>query len=253
MKKHLIIIVIFFITGCSNGETEPENKLNSPVDKDTNATTQPTVNGEDIEEEIITDKVEDEEDILVEQEEKKMDTKRFTHEEKQEMTQSFYSWAIERAEIGNLAVTTRYFEHGAGGIGDWYAVTPDGQVQVQNQNNPGFDHFDIHAIGGVAFYKPLSEDYGADESAPTVGFAEGYDRLAVPETNIHKYMLADNGVVYELIAKKENMSFSTGFGEYADDGSIGDFRPTVQFEISKDEDAQREWRRILKEAEKNAS
>lgn len=249
MKKHLIIIVIFFITGCSNGETEPENKLNSPVDKDTDATTQPTVNGEDIEEEIITDKVEDEEDILVEHEEKKMDTKRFTHEQKQEMTQSFYSWAIERAEIGNLAVTTRYFEHGAGGISDWYAVTPDGQVQAQNQNNPGFDHFDIHAIGGVAFYKPLSEDYGADESAPRVGFAEGYDRLAVPETNIHKYMLADNGVVYELIAKKENMSFSTGFGEYADDGSIGDFRPTVQFEISEDE--QREWQRILEDASKN--
>ena len=59
-------------------------------------------------------------------------------------------------------------------------------------------------------------------------------------------MLADNGVVYELIGKKENVGSSTGFGEYDDDdGTVESLNPTVQFIVSKDQDAQNEWRRIL--------
>lgn len=118
-------------------------------------------------------------------------------------------------------------------------------MQTQNQDNPGFDYFDIHAIGGVAFYQPASGDYGEDTNAPFPGTAEGYSRLALPDTNIHKYMLADNGVVYELIGKKENMSFSSGFGEYNDEGTYGEYPPGREFEISGDQDAQQEWQRIL--------
>lgn len=169
----------------------------------------------------------------------------FTDAEKQEMNQLFYDWAVERAEIGGMAVTEMYFTHGAAGYGDWYAVTPDGEVQAQDLDNPGFDHFDIHAIGGVAFYQPESGDIGEDKNAPFPSTAEGYSRLAQPDTNVHKYMLADNGVVYELIGKKENISFSSGFGEYNDDGSRGEYVPDVAFEVSGDQDAQQEWQRIL--------
>lgn len=170
---------------------------------------------------------------------------KFTVEEHQKMNQLFYDWAVERAEIGNMAVTKIFFSHGAGGSGDWYANTPDGEVQAQNLNNPGFEHFDIHAIGGVAFYHPISEDFGIDEYAHVPGVGEGYSRLAKPDTNIHKYMLADNGVVYELIAKRENTALTSGFGEYADNGTRGDFTPNVDFEVSQDQDAQQEWQRIL--------
>ncbi len=182
---------------------------------------------------------------IEEQDENQVSVSEFTDDEKREMTQLFYEWAIERAKIGNLAVTKMYFQHGAAGSGDWYALTSDGEVQVQDLNNPGFDYFDIHAVGGVAFYTPLSGDYGEDENAPFPGIAEGYHRLAVPDTHIHKYMLADNGTVYELIAKKENMGSSTGFGEYDDDGTVGDLTPTVEFKISEDEAAQDEWEKIL--------
>lgn len=155
----------------------------------------------------------------------------FTDAEKQEMNQLFYDWAVERAEIGGMAVTEMYFTHGAAGYGDWYAVTPDGEVQAQDLDNPGFDHFDIHAIGGVAFYQPESGDIGADKNAPFPSTAEGYSRLAQPDTNVHKYMLADNGVVYELIGKKENISFSSGFGEYNDDGSRGEYVHSISLSI----------------------
>lgn len=98
-------------------------------------------------------------------------------------------------KIGNLAVTTLYFQHGAAGSGDWYALTPDGQVQVQNLDNPGFESFDIHAIGGVAFYTPLSGDYGRDETA-------GHDTA--------KQVLGDEklkAIAHELTKTvKENMS-----------------------------------------------
>ena len=181
----------------------------------------------------------------VEEEPAELAVQEFTMEEQQEMTQRFYDWAVERAEIGNMAVTNMYFSHGAAGRGDWYAMTPDGEVQTQNQDNPGFDHFDIHAVGGVAFYQPASGDFGEDADAPFPSTAEGYSRLALPDTNIHKYMLADNGVVYELIGKKEQMSFSSGFGEYDDEGMSGEFPPRVEFEISGDQDAQHEWQRIL--------
>lgn len=184
------------------------------------------------------------EDLSVE-ETTDVEVQEFTIEEQQEMTQLFYDWAVERAEIGGMAVTKIYFSHGAGGSGDWYANTPDGEVQAQNLNNPGFEHFDIHAIGGVAFYHPISGDYGIDEYAHVPGVGEGYSRLAKSDTNIHKYMLADNGVVYELIAKRENTALSSGFGEYADDGTRGDFTPNAEFEISQDQDAQQKWQRIL--------
>ena len=171
----------------------------------------------------------------------------FSDEEKQAMNDEFYNWAVERAEIGAMAVTDYYFGHGAAGRGDWYALTPDGEVLVQDQNNPGFDAFDIHTIGGVVFYQPISGDYGADENTEVESTATGYQTMALDGTDIHKYMLADNGVVYEYISPKEVTTLHTGFGEYDDDGTPGQYGPGAPFEISADQDAQNEWQRILSE------
>ena len=169
----------------------------------------------------------------------------FSEEEKQAMVDEFYNWAVERAEIGNLAVTDHYFDHGAAGRGDWYASTPHGDVQAQDLDNPGFDAFDIHAVGGVVFYEPLSGDYGEDENTEVESTASGYQTMAVDDTNIHKYMLADNGVVYEHMSPKEETSLSSGFGEYNDDGTRGDYPPSSGFEVSGDQEAQNKWQRIL--------
>lgn len=263
--------MILFVSACSNGETEQseadaqeETVETTEESDDSDELTELEKENENLRKELAEkEKAEAEESAAEEKnnesnEEKstvegdvdseettEIAVKEFTMEEQQEMNQLFYDWAVERAKIGGMAVTQMYFSHGAAGRGDWYAMTLDGEVQTQNQDNPGFDYFDIHAIGGVAFYTPASGDFGADADAPFPSTAEGYSNLAVPDTNIHKYMLADNGVVYELIDKREQMSFSAGFGEYDDEGTYGEWPPGRVFEISGDQDAQQEWQRIL--------
>ena len=276
MKKISVLLMILFVSACGDGQAEQseadsQEETASTEKQSNDELTELEKENEELRKELAekekeeaeentaseADKAEDSEGeavsqndnmktAAVEEETAELAVKEFTMEEQQEMTQHFYDWAIERAEIGNMAVTNMYFSHGAAGRGDWYAMTPDGEVQTQNQDNPGFDHFDIHAVGGVAFYQPASGDFGEDADAPFPGTAEGYSRLALPDTNIHKYMLADNGVVYELIGKKENMSFSSGFGEYDDEGTYGEYPPGREFEISGDQDAQQEWKRILR-------
>lgn len=279
MKRLSVLVMILFVSACGDGQAEQseadsQEETASTEKQSNDELTELEKENEELRKELAekekeeaeentaseADKAEDSEGeaasqndqndnmktAAVEEETAELAVKEFTMEEQQEMTQHFYDWAIERAEIGNMAVTNMYFSHGAAGRGDWYAMTPDGEVQTQNQDNPGFDHFDIHAVGGVAFYQPASGDFGEDADAPFPGTAEGYSRLALPDTNIHKYMLADNGVVYELIGKKENMSFSSGFGEYDDEGTYGEYPPGSEFEISGDQDAQQEWKRILR-------
>lgn len=165
----------------------------------------------------------------------------FTEDEKLAMTQAFYNWAGERAEIGNMAVTDEWFSHGAGGRGDWYADTPDGEVQTQDNNNPGPEGFNIHAIGGVVFYQ--ANDGSTGQKRTNGITAEGYSRAAVPGEKLHKYMLADNGVVYEYIS--DMMTYTTPFGEYDDTGVRGDYTPGASFEISGDQAAQTKWKEIL--------
>lgn len=276
MKRISVLLMILFVSACGDeqaeqSEADSQEETASTEKQSNDELTELEKENEELRKELAekekeeaeentaseADKAEDSEGeaasqndnkktAAVEEETAELAVQEFTMEEQQEMTQHFYDWAIERAEIGNMAVTNMYFSHGAAGRGDWYAMTPDGEVQTQNQDNPGFDHFDIHAVGGVAFYQPASGDFGEDADAPFPGTAEGYSRLALPDTNIHKYMLADNGVVYELIGKKENMSFSSGFGEYDDEGTYGEYPPGSEFEISGDQDAQQEWKRILR-------
>lgn len=83
-----------------------------------------------------------------------------TIDQKKQINADFLNWAAERATVGHMAVSDWYFDHGSAGLGDWYANTPDGQVQVQNQNQPGAAAFKIHAVGGCIFYKSKDGQIG---------------------------------------------------------------------------------------------
>src|SRR5699024_7230489 len=130
--------------GCSVEKADQIEKDENTVSTDQSSKEESTLNEANIDE----GSVEGHGDV-------EMSVKEYTSEEKRMMTEEFFNWAVDRVKIGNLAVTTLYFQHGAAGSGDWYALTPDGQVQVQNLDNPGFESFDIHALSGVAFYTPL--------------------------------------------------------------------------------------------------
>ncbi|NVY95933.1 hypothetical protein HU830_01835 [Lactobacillus sp. DCY120] len=137
-----------------------------------------------------------------------------------------------------MAVGDWYFDHGAGGTGDWYAQTPDGKVQVQNFNNPGPRSFSIHALGGCVFYKSKTGKTGAQKLYQG-SFAENYSIDMNMNKPISKYLLGDNGVVYELkTGNGLSAGTRTGFGEYDDDGTVGSNGPDESFQIPEDTTAQ---------------
>ena len=206
----------------------------------------PDVESQNEETEETDESAEDNTEVAEDEAHQETAVREFTDAEKQAMVDEFYTWAVERAEVGGMAVNDYYFGHGAAGRGDWYATTPHGDVQVQDQDNPGFDAFNIHAIGGIVFYQPISGDYGADENTEVESTASGYQTMAIDGTDIHKYMLADNGVVYEHISVKEETSLSSGFGEFNDDGTRGEYAPASRFEVSGDQDAQENGRILSK-------
>ncbi|MDH6364382.1 hypothetical protein M2139_001313 [Enterococcus sp. PF1-24] len=79
----------------------------------------------------------------------------YSKEEKIQINNEFVTWAGKQGEKGGLAVNSEYFNHGAAGFGDWYAVTDDGLIQVQqpmDPGRPGADGVPIHCLGGVVFY-----------------------------------------------------------------------------------------------------
>ena len=169
----------------------------------------------------------------------------FTARQKGAINQAFLDWAGERAAIGNMAVSHWFFDHGAAGRGDWYANTPDGQVQVQNNGVPGEKAFPIHALGGCVFYTSKDGSIGKQELMAG-SFAANYSVKMDYSKPVSKYLLGDNGVVYELkTGNGEPVSTNTGFGEYADDGSLGSYTPNRSFQISDDQAAQEKLRELI--------
>lgn len=169
----------------------------------------------------------------------------FTARQKGAINQAFLDWAGGRAAIGNMAVSHWFFDHGAAGRGDWYANTPDGQVQVQNNGVPGEKTFPIHALGGCVFYTSKDGSIGKQELMAG-SFAANYSVKMDYSKPVSKYLLGDNGVVYELkTGNGEPVSTNTGFGEYADDGSLGSYTPNRSFQISEDQAAQEKLRELI--------
>lgn len=169
-----------------------------------------------------------------------------TSSQKEQISNDFLNWASDRATMGNMAVTGDYFDHGAAGMGDWYANTPDGEVQVQDQNNPGPSAFPIHAIGGCVFLTMKDGSTGLQDSI-VESTAGGYSDNADMSMPITKYLLGDNGVVYELKTDDGNVSLSTGFGEYSDNGKSDSYKPNRSFIVSKDQNAQIELQQLIKQ------
>ncbi|MGX7418158.1 hypothetical protein ACWOFR_05065 [Carnobacterium gallinarum] len=173
--------------------------------------------------------------------------------EKQEINEQFLNWAGERAKIAGMAVNSAYFNHGASGIGDWYARTPDGLVQVQQQvkeGKPGYDYFSIHSLGGVVFYYSLADERGKsdeinDQKKLISSTATGFNVIADSDQPIVKYLLGDNGVVYEA---NSTGAFSDYFYVADNTGDLTAlYKPEElkDFIVSKDTAAQEEFKRIL--------
>lgn len=170
--------------------------------------------------------------------------RRYSFEERQAITQEFLNWAIPRAEIGNMCVSSQYFGHGSGGIGDWYGLTVDGRIMTQEESVPGYNAFELHSLGGVVFYTSLDGSIGLNESFESI--ASGYSTKANPEKKITKYILADTGNIYEYgAAGKSMIAFSSGFTEASDNGRFSGDSYLPVFQQSGDVEAINKLKEIL--------
>lgn len=165
--------------------------------------------------------------------------------QKDEIENGFMNWAAKRAQLGGMVVSDDYLNHGVAGMGDWFANTPNGRVQVQNQGNPGSSHFKLHAIGGCIFGTSTDGKVGRDDDLDIC--AEEYQSLDNNKP-MDKYLLADNGVVYEL-KNQGVLDETTGFCEYSDDGTNpNEFTQTDRkWVVSKDKVAQHELKKLINE------
>lgn len=86
------------------------------------------------------------------------DTFTVDKEAKSKINREFYNWAAQRAEVGNMAVSRYYFDHGADENEKlWYAPTPDGDVLIRNASNKYTSKdYNLKKLGGVVFYTPES-------------------------------------------------------------------------------------------------
>lgn len=175
----------------------------------------------------------------------------YSFEEQRSITNEFIDWAGERAEIGGMAVNGAYFTHGASGRGDWYAKTTEGQYILVQRQDPSINIEDntyiAHAVGGVVFYYSkfgttgLTDEINDKDNNPST--ATGFSQVANTDKPIVKYLLADNGIVYEY---NSNVAFSDGFYVTDDEGNF-DYWPGEQkpFKVSEDQDAQEKLQKIL--------
>lgn len=242
MKKiaFCILSLLFILSACRSNEETPE-----PSSR--NYQTESATSESSSEESLITEPSSTESNLASSQ-----PLRVYSEREKQEINQIFLEWAGGRGEIGGMAVSRRFFDHGASGMGDWYAVTEDGLMQLQQQHpegRPGYDAFSIHCIGGVVFYYSVFGTTGATEEVSdpqnSPSTATGFTTVADSERPFVKYLLGDNGVVYEA---ETLPAFSDGFyvaDDYGDLYSYYDPANQTEFKISADVAAQQELGRIL--------
>lgn len=246
-KKLIIIyafVSIFFVAGCGQKNESTMETSSSVKAAEYSQSTEGSASASSEKEQTTTE-------ASAEKTSQSTVSKTYTEEEKRAITNTFTEWAGKRAAIGGMALTDHYFDHGASGRGDWYAVTEDGKyILVQRQDptiNISDEVYSAESLGGVVFYTSkkgtvgFSDEINAAENMPSL--AAGFNEVADRQKPIVKYMLGSNGIVYEF---QSNGSFTDGFYVTDDQGRF-DYWPTEQFpfKISEDVDAQSELQAIL--------
>lgn len=183
-----------------------------------------------------------------ESEETRRDSYELSDNTQKIISDKFYDWAVKRAETSNQAVTANFFYPSKGDDKAWFAQTPDGNMLVTKNNQSQQMDFPIRALGGVVFYTALNGQTGHDPEIDYRDFELDYEINMDETMPASKYILGDNGKVYELI-KVTGHPFkpTSGFEQYnRPEPEIKAVRNNEQFVVSKDEEAQAVLRQLIK-------
>lgn len=151
------------------------------------------------------------------------------------MNAQFLNWAIPRAQTAKMAVTDAYNVHGAVSADDLYINTPDGKVLIQGHYNPNI--YVGEAVAGLIFCHAKD---GVTGELPLGGCtATTFENVEMDEM-ANKYILASNGVVYELKGPASEIVGVGGVNQGSNTTSL-----SGNWIVSEDAAAQQEAQNIL--------
>lgn len=172
------------------------------------------------------------------------DTFSVNKKEKTEINNDFYNWADQRAKIGNMAISKYYFDHGSEDNGNlWYASTPDGDILIRNASDTySSKSYDLRKIGGFVFYTAKDGTTGkCDNIKQDTDDGAKYSSDQIDCTKpVDKYLLANNGIVYECKLDGETAEPDSGFNIKGEDNINND-----DWIVSQDKAAQDEYRQLI--------
>ncbi|WEG72539.1 hypothetical protein [Vagococcus intermedius] len=154
------------------------------------------------------------------------------------ISDKFYDWAVTRAEESKQAVTPIFFSPEEHSIGDWFGQTPDGKILVSKNDESKWDDFPLHAMGGVVFYTALNGQIGHDPEIDYRDLKVDYEVNMDETMPASKYILGDNGIVYELVKiTGEQLTPTSGFKKKIKDNLV-EVPEKENLIKSKDQEAQ---------------
>lgn len=172
------------------------------------------------------------------------DTFSVNKKEKTEINNDFYNWADQRAKIGNMAINKYYFDHGSEDNGNlWYASTPDGDILIRNASDTySSKSYNLRKIGGFVFYTAKDGTTGKCDNIKQYtddGAKYSSDQIDCTKP-VDKYLLANNGIVYECKLDGEKAEPDSGFNIKGEDNINSD-----DWIVSQDKAAQDEYRQLI--------
>lgn len=178
----------------------------------------------------------------------KINKEQLSDQDQENIKKDMMKWADKRAKQQGLAASNRYFGTGSISTGDWYAMTPKGELQISNQNEPGPKAFDRHILAGVVFYHSNQGVTGFDQKAKDLSNIEGYRRVADLNQPVIKYLFADDGQVYEYHFKPgQQVTLSSGFAPKDHNDKDPNLRPDQVFKVTEDETATELMSQLIKQ------
>lgn len=163
-----------------------------------------------------------------------------TNDQKGTITKDFYIWEEKQVASKGLAINRLYFQHGADDPKDWWTNTPDGRLQIQDLNAPGASAFPLHAIGGYITYTAKNGTTGTDPALNDGPIFSTYETEIDNSKPVTKYVLADNGKLYEATFDSgKSVTPTDGFGQ---DGFTNAMKT---FTATKDGQAQQKLNDII--------